>query len=144
MPNVAVEVRRGVICHTPIAPRRAATALRGALDAVQGPRPVIEVEEELIDAATAVMGCARAYLRSSVEELIESGVDAGLAPALSERLVREAASGTGDLLGRYDAGRDETAIASPGGSTEAGLDAFAERRRPRRPSRPRSSPRSSG
>lgn len=125
MPNVAVEVRRGVICHTPIAPGPGQDALLGALDAFRGLGSVIEVEEELIDAATAVMGCAGAYLARGCEELIASGVAAGLAPALSERLVREMASGTGDLLGRYTPGEIETAIASRGGSTEAGLAAFA-------------------
>ena len=125
MPNVAVEVQRGVICHAPIAPGPGRDDLLDALGLFESLGSVIEVEEELIDAATAVMGCAGAYLARGCEELIASGVAAGLAPALSERLVREMASGTGDLLGHYSPREIETAIASRGGSTEAGLAAFA-------------------
>ena len=125
MPNIAVELQRGVICHAPIAPGPGQEVLRSALGQFESLGSVIEVEEDLLDAATAVMGCAGAYLARGCEQLIASGVTAGLAPALSERLVREMASGTGDLLGHRSTRDIETAIASPGGSTEAGLAAFA-------------------
>jgi pyrroline-5-carboxylate reductase len=131
MPNIAVEVQRGVICHAPIAPGPGRDVLLGALDPFRSLGSVIEVDEGLLDAATAVMGCAGAYLARGCEELIASGIDAGLEPELSERLVREMASGTGDLLRLHTPREIEAAIASPGGSTEAGLHAFAAAGGPR-------------
>lgn len=125
MPNVAVELRRGVICHAPIGTGPDREALFTALAAFSALGSVVEVEEDLINAATAVMGCAGAYLARACRELISAGVDAGLAPELSDRLVREMALGTGDLLEIYEPREIETAIASPGGSTEAGLLAFS-------------------
>jgi pyrroline-5-carboxylate reductase len=125
MPNVCVEVRRGVICNAPIAPGPDESVLREALALFAGLGSVIEVEEDLMDAATAIMGCAGAYLARACEQLIASGVEAGLDPELSDRMVREMAAGTGELLGRYGPTEIETAIASRGGSTEAGLAAFS-------------------
>ena len=85
-----------------------------------------------IDAATAVMGCAPAYLARAVEALIEAGVRAGLDPDLSDMLVREAAAGTGEHLLSREPREMQVAIASPGGSTEAGLEALGGRGRARR------------
>ena len=132
--------RRGVICHAD-GPVRAPL---GALGRRWGARrvTVIEVEESELDAATAVMGCAPAYIALAVEELIEAGVEAGLDAELSRGWsARQRQGWAGTCCAR--ARRDETAIASPGGSTEAGLDARRSARSTR-PSMPRSSPRSSG
>ncbi|MGB6424284.1 MAG: pyrroline-5-carboxylate reductase dimerization domain-containing protein, partial [Solirubrobacterales bacterium] len=45
---------------------------------------------------------------------------------LSNRLVGLTAAGTGELLLTHDPRALQEAIASPGGSTEAGLEALAE------------------
>lgn len=120
MPNLAVEIRRGVICHTPAAEATLAAALEllGALGTT------VEVADDRIDAATAVMGCAPAYVALAAEAIIAAGVEYGLEPELSSRLVREALAGTGEHLLSRDPAAMQVAIASPGGSTEAGLEAF--------------------
>lgn len=124
MPNLSVEVNRGVICHTPVgageAELLAAVELLGALGTT------VEVDEEHLDAATAVMGCAPAYFALATEAIIEAGVDHGLDPALSSRLVRQAVAGVGEHLLTREPGEMQVAIASPGGSTEAGLEALNE------------------
>lgn len=120
MPNLAVEIGRGVICHT----AATAPALAEALALLGAIATLVELDEEHLDAATAVMGCAPAYLALASEALIEAGVEAGLTPELSDRLVREAAAGLGaHQLDRHPADL-RRAIASPGGSTEAGLEAL--------------------
>jgi pyrroline-5-carboxylate reductase len=121
MPNLAVEVHRGVICHTAAEP-----ALGPALELLGALGTTVELEEDRLDAATAVMGCAPAYLARAVEALIEAGVEAGLDPELSDMLVREAAAGTGEHLLSREPREMQDAIASPGGSTEAGLEALEE------------------
>ena len=59
MPNVAVEVRKGVLCLTGSASGEARELL-GALG------HVVELPDAQFDTATAVMGCAPAYLALAV------------------------------------------------------------------------------
>lgn len=117
MPNVAVEVRRGVLCVA----GDVSSELREAL-AVLG--HVVELSDSQFDAATAVMGCSPAYLALAVEAIAEAGAVDGLSPELARELVVETAAGTAELLrGRHPADVRK-AVASPGGSTEAGLEAL--------------------
>lgn len=125
MPNLAVEIGCGVVCHAPASAD--APELGGALELLSGLGSVIELPEEQLDAATAVMGCAPAYIALAADALAEAGADAGLDPELSARLVREAVEGVGRHLASRDPGSMQEAIASPGGSTEAGLAVLADR-----------------
>jgi pyrroline-5-carboxylate reductase len=127
MPNLAVEVGRGVICHAPLSEDDRAGVLGEALALLGSLGVVFEIAEEELDPATAVMGCAPAYIALVVESLIEAGVEAGLDSELSSRLVSEATAGVGHHLLSHEPGPMQEAIASPGGSTEAGLAALAER-----------------
>ncbi|HVX32769.1 MAG TPA: pyrroline-5-carboxylate reductase [Solirubrobacterales bacterium] len=114
MPNVGVEVRQGVICVA----GDAATEVRDTLAKIAR---VVEIEEKDFDAATAVMGCAPAYLALAVEAIGDAGAADGLDPELSRELIVETAAGTAELLRRRDPADVRRAVASPGGSTEAGL-----------------------
>ena len=79
-----------------------------------------------MDAATAVAGSGPAFVYAFVEALARAGAEAGLTPAAAAALARGALRSAGagletgaalpDLIGR---------IASPGGTTRAGLDAMA-------------------
>lgn len=117
MPNVGVEVRRGVLCIA----GEADPAVRAKL-ALLG--HVVELPDEDFDAATAVMGCAPAYLALAVEAIADAGAADGLEPELARELVVETAAGTAELLRTRHPADLRRAVASPGGSTEAGLDAL--------------------
>lgn len=82
-------------------------------------------EEALIDAATAVAGSAPAFFYALAQSLADAGVEAGLTLDAAERLTRGAlrSAGSGAETG---ASLDEliARIASPGGTTRAGLDAL--------------------
>ena len=123
MPNLGVEVRSGVLCFAaaPGVPGELADAVRESL-ALLG--RVVELEEERIDAATAVMGCTPAYLALVVEAIADAGASAGLDPSLSRSLVIDTTAGTAELLRRHEPEAIRRAVASPGGSTEAGLEAL--------------------
>ncbi len=117
MPNVAVEVRRGVLCLSgPPSP-----VVREKLEVLGH---VVELLDAEFDAATAVMGCAPAYLALAVEAIADAGAADGLDPELARKLVVETTVGTGELLRRRRPADVRTAVASPGGSTEAGLEAL--------------------
>lgn len=117
MPNVGVEARKGVLCIAGTGPGW----LRGKLEVLG---LVVELPDSDFDAATAVMGCAPAYLALAVEALADAGADAGLDPDLSLELVVETAAGTAELLREQRPADVRRAVASPGGSTEAGLEAL--------------------
>ena len=117
MPNVGVEVRRGVLC------------MAGVVDAelrslLEGLGHLVELPDGEFDAATAVMGCAPAYLALALEAIAAAGIADGLAPDLAQELVVEMAAGTAELLRERDPTEVRRAVASPGGSTEAGLEAL--------------------
>jgi pyrroline-5-carboxylate reductase len=117
MPNVGVEVRRGVLC---VAGSRHA-GVRRMLELLGH---VVELPEQDFDAATAVMGCAPAYVALAVEALADAGVEAGLEERLARELVVETTAGTAELLRLRHPADVRRAVASPGGSTEAGLEAL--------------------
>lgn len=117
MPNVAVEVGRGVLCVSgPPSP-----VVRGKLGLLGH---VVELPDSEFDTATAVMGCAPAYLALAVEAIADAGAAEGLDEELARELVVETAAGTAELLRARHPAEVRRAVASPGGSTEAGLEAL--------------------
>jgi pyrroline-5-carboxylate reductase len=116
MPNVGVEVRQGVIC---MAGDALSPGVGAALEYIAH---LVEIDEADFDAATAVMGCAPAYLALAVEAIGDAGAADGLDPALARELIVETAAGTAELLRHRTPADVQRAVASKGGSTEAGLE----------------------
>lgn len=125
MPTITAEVRRGVICHAPLAPEDGEVGAR-LLNLFGELCHLVEVPDELMDEATAVMGCSPAYLAVVVQTLAEAGAAEGLDPEQAYELVLESYAGTIELLRRYDPITVRQSVASRGGSTEAGLEALAD------------------
>jgi pyrroline-5-carboxylate reductase len=126
VPTVATEIQSGVICHAPLDPDRDGAAGARLLDLFGELSHLVEVPDELMDTATAVMSCTPAYLAVIVQTLAEEGAAEGLDPEQAYDLVVEAFAGTIELLRRYDPIEVRRTVASPGGSTEAGLAALAD------------------
>jgi pyrroline-5-carboxylate reductase len=117
MPNVGVEIRKGVLCAA-----GSASDLIWMKMSVLG--RIFEIPEEDFDAATAVMGCSPAYLALAVEAIADAGAKDGLDRELALELVVETAIGTTEMLRHRHPSALRRAVASPGGSTEAGLQAL--------------------
>jgi pyrroline-5-carboxylate reductase len=117
MPNVGVEVRKGVLCVAGDPDPEARAMLEGL-------GHVVELPDSQFDAATAVMGCAPAYLALAVEAIADAGAADGLDEELARELVVETTVGTAELLRVRHPADVRKAVASPGGSTEAGLEAL--------------------
>lgn len=121
MPNLGVENNQGVMGL--VLPEGSALGERLAeLLAALG--TVFRLDDERIDALTALAGCTPAYFDLFVDSLAEPGVDAGLDPDAARTMVIETMAGTVDLLRRRGPGELRYQVASPGGSTEAGLEAL--------------------
>lgn len=134
MPNLGVELRHGVLCFAAAegVAEAKASEVRGLLELLGR---VVDLDGADFDAATAVMGCSPAYLALVMEAIAEAGAADGLDRDLAHSLVVDAAAGTVELLRQRHPADLRAAVASPGGSTEAGLavlnregiaDAFAE------------------
>jgi pyrroline-5-carboxylate reductase len=117
MPNVGVEVRKGVLCIA----GESDAGLRAMLEKLGH---IVELSDSQFDAATAVMGCAPAYLALAVEAIADAGAADGLDEELARELVVETTAGTAELLRVRHPADVRRAVASPGGSTEAGLEAL--------------------
>ncbi|MFA6141762.1 MAG: pyrroline-5-carboxylate reductase [Candidatus Omnitrophota bacterium] len=90
---------------------------------------VIEVEEKLVDAVTAVSGSGPAYFFYLVEALVDAGVKLGLNLETSKKLVLQTALGSMKLL---EALKEEPEtlrkrVTSKGGTTEAALKVFEKK-----------------
>ena len=125
MPNLGAQLRQGVLCvafpkGTDEARRRRIAELLGLVG------EVIELDEDLIDAATAIMGCSPGYLALIAEILVDLGTEEGLTEDQTRRMVAKAMSATGGLLEVREPAELKQAVASPGGMTEAGLKALEE------------------
>lgn len=128
IPNIPVEVGRGVFCYVP-----------GTL-AEQGPREellrlfgragaVIALDEPLLEPATALMSCGPAFMALIVEALADAGSRHGLDPDQARRLVVETMAGSAAYLDAngLDAEELRSRVATPGGLTEKGLRLLEER-----------------
>lgn len=126
MPNLGVAVRAGVMCFSSAAgtDERIETSV---LELLRVLGRVEVIEDGLIDAATSVMGCTPAYLALVAGAIADAGTAAGLEPELAVSLVTDTMAATAELLKDTTPERLMTAVASPGGSTEAGLDVLRDR-----------------
>jgi pyrroline-5-carboxylate reductase len=126
MPNQPVEVRKGTLCYVRPEgmPEDLAERLLALLGELGG---LVELEERLIEAAMAIMSSSPAYVAMLADALAAAGESEGLDAELSRELVANTLAGTAELLRARDAEHIRNAVASPGGATEAGLEALERR-----------------
>jgi len=90
---------------------------------------VVRLPETSLDAVTGLSGSGPAYLFLVVEALIEAGMAVGLSEEVSRLLVTDTLVGSARLLAESGETPQSLreAVASPGGTTEAGLRVFEDR-----------------
>lgn len=123
MPNLGVEIGRGVICVAEAGPEQRQEHDR-VFSALELLGSVVPLDDSLMDAATALMGCSPAYFANVAQALADVGVEEGLPPDTAIEIVSESMAGTAELLAKRTPFEISVAVAHPGGSTEAGLEAL--------------------
>lgn len=122
MPNQALRVGEGVtaICAGAGSKREDLEVAR-KIFALGG--TVLEIGEEQMDVVTALSGSGPAFMAKWVEELEKAAARGGLDAKVAGELAARTMLGTGALLVREGITPGElcSAVASPGGTTEAGL-----------------------
>ena len=128
IPNMPVEVRRGVLCYVR-GPGAADGPEAEIIELMGRTGAVIRLEDEpLIEPAMALMACGPGFLALVAETFAEAGVAHGLDPDDAMRMVVETMGGTAHYLAKhgYDGPALRTRVATPGGTTERGLIALEE------------------
>ncbi len=122
MPNLPVAIGQGVTALYTSSTDPAARAAAQALATPLGIAPW--VEERRFDAVTALAGCGPAFVFRFIDALAQAGAALGLAPELAQRLALATVDGAGAMAMAADASAATLAdrVASPGGSTRAGLN----------------------
>jgi pyrroline-5-carboxylate reductase len=85
---------------------------------------IVEVEEDQIDAVTALAGSGPAFIYTVIEALAEGGKKVGLAPNVALTLATQTVLGAAQLAleSRKSPGELIKMVVTPGGTTAAGLD----------------------
>lgn len=122
MPNTPARVGMGVTALT--AGRYTLDATRELADAVfSAVGPVVWLDEEKLDAVTALSGSGPAYLFLVAEALVDAGVALGLPRDVAETLAFATIEGSGRML--RETGEPPAVlraqVTSPGGTTAAAL-----------------------
>ena len=130
MPNTPALIGQGASAL--FANEKAKPMLNDALKIFQAVGEAVVVEtEDLMDAVTAISGSGPAYFFRMIETLIKAAVEQGLSEEVAKKLVLQTAKGAADLATDADK-KGETAaelrkkVTSPGGTTEAALNALAD------------------
>lgn len=122
MPNTPVKVGRGTFI---LSPGPGAVVAAGTVRVLLEPLgTVVEVPENLHDAATAVSGSGPAYIFLVAEAMIDAGVAMGIPRPQATELTVATIAGSAELMaasGEHPAVL-RAAVTSPGGTTAAAVD----------------------
>lgn len=127
MPNTPVAVGKGMIqyCRNALVTDE---MLSSFLDDLRYSGQLDELEERLIDAASALSGCGPAYMYLFIEALADGAVACGIPRAKAMEYAAATMSGAAEMVlstGMHP-GALKDAVCSPGGSTIAGVRALEQ------------------
>lgn len=123
MPNTPVAIGQGVISLTS---SQAVTDQQVAQvnQLLAGAGVLYEMEETLMDPATAVAGCGPAFVYQMIEAMADAGVALGLSREQALQMAAQTFKGAASMVletGQHP-GSLKDAVCSPGGSTIAGVN----------------------
>ena len=123
MPNTPVAIGQGVIS---LARSQAVTdqQIAQVKQLLAGAGALYEIEEKLMDPATAVAGCGPAFVYQMIEAMADAGVGLGLSREQALQMAAQTFQGASQMVletGEHPA-RLRDAVCSPGGSTIAGVN----------------------
>ncbi|MDD6736227.1 MAG: pyrroline-5-carboxylate reductase [Clostridiales bacterium] len=120
MPNTPAAVGKGMILYCT---NGKVASVGEFLEFMEGAGMLDEIPEKLIDAASAITGCAPAWIDMFMEAMADGGVLCGLPRDKALKYAAAVLSGTAELAlesGKHP-GELKDAVCSPGGTTIEGL-----------------------
>jgi pyrroline-5-carboxylate reductase len=128
IPNIPAEVRQGVLCYVP--GRLAADGPEAEILKLFGRAGTILAldDEPLIEPAMALMSCGPAFYALIAESFADAGAAHGLPRDDALRMTVETMAGAAAYLRVHDYDTDavKARVATPGGTTERGLNALEQ------------------
>lgn len=127
MPNIAAKVGKGIaaICPNTLVDEKQKAIARQIFEAVG---EVVELEERLFSAYSAIAGCSPAFTLLYIDAMAEAGVRYGIPKATSLKIASQAVLGTTSLL--QETGEHPRAlmdqVCSPAGTTIEGVIALQD------------------
>ena len=123
MPNTPVAIGQGVIslARSQVVTDQQVAQVKQLL---AGAGALYEMEEKLMDAATAVAGCGPAFVYQMIEAMADAGVSFGLPREQALQMAAQTFQGASQMVletGEHPACLRD-AVCSPGGSTIAGVN----------------------
>jgi len=122
MPNTPSLIREGVtaMAHDENLSENDVTAARALFEPIG---KVVRVDERALDAVTGLSGSGPAYVYVLIEALADGGVKMGLPRATAQLLAAQTVAGAARMVleSREHPGKLKDRVASPGGTTIAGL-----------------------
>jgi len=125
MPNTPCLIGRGA-CGYCLGPRASGDDARLVAQLLGAVGMACQVEEKLIDAVTGLSGSGPAFVYLMIEALSDGGVRMGLPRAVATKLAAQTLAGAAEMVlatGEHPAVLKDR-VASPGGTTIAGLQAL--------------------
>lgn len=121
MPNTPVAVGEGRILYT--VKDADAQAEEGFLNLFKAAGKLYKMQEQLIDAGTALSGCGPAFVYLFIEALAEAGIACGVPGEIAVELAEGTVLGAAKLAveSKRDPADLRRAVCSPGGSTIEGV-----------------------
>jgi len=127
MPNTPAQIDEGVtaLAHGAFADDEAMALASSVLGAVG---TTVVLDEQLLDAVTAVSGTGPAYVFILAEAMVEAAIREGLPWHAAEKLVEQTIRGAGMLLAQVELtpARLRAQVTSPGGTTAAAVHVLEE------------------
>ncbi len=127
MPNTPTLVGEGMAAIS-VGPAASIEQSQFVRDFLSATGRVVEVDEGLQDAVTAVSGSGPAYFFYFVESMIRAGVELGLTEAIATELTIQTMVGAAKLLSTSDKSPSTLRenVTSPNGTTAAALASFSQ------------------
>ncbi|MFA5146086.1 MAG: pyrroline-5-carboxylate reductase [Candidatus Omnitrophota bacterium] len=129
MPNMAATIGEGISAIS-AGPSAGAEDMKTAKEIFSAVGDVVEVDEGLMDAVTALSGSGPAYFFYMMEALMEAAAELGLDEHTAGALVRKTAAGSSRLVEvlKESPGDLSKKVASKGGTTEAAFKVFGSKK----------------
>lgn len=128
MPNTPAQIDAAVTALA-LGVHAGGDALAAAETVLAAVGETVALDEQLLDAVTAVSGTGPAYVFLLAEALVEAAIREGLPWHAAEKLVEQTLRGAGMLLAQVDLSpaRLRAQVTSPGGTTAAAMHILEER-----------------
>lgn len=121
MPNTPAAVGEGVILYT--SNSASSEELDLFLSIMQKAGSLVQIDENLIDAATAVSGCSPAYAYMFIDAIAKGGANCGVPYSEALKLAALTVKGAAEMVLKSGIAPDKLCknVCSPGGSTIEGV-----------------------